>query len=132
MGGWDMDEITMNLMQQALNVLLQVVVIGMLAGLVWLRKELKNYIVTHTTNREREIISEIGRTAFSYAEVVYRSQEGQEKLNLAMKYMIETLEKNGIKDVPMETIRAEIERAWLNDRRACGRHLPERDPKEKP
>lgn len=115
-----MNQIVMDLLHNGLSLLLQVVLLGALAGLIWVRKELKQYIVAHTTLREREFLAQVGKAAFSYAETAHGSLDGPGKLNEALKYMLKVLEDHGMQDVSMETMRAAIEAAWLEDRRASG------------
>ncbi|GAX89456.1 phage holin, LLH family [Effusibacillus lacus] len=120
-----MDQGTFGLLQQAVSMLLQIVLLAVVAGLVWLRNELKNYIAANTTIRERELIADLGKAAFSYAETVYSGLDGPGKLNEATKYMLDVLEGMG-KEVPMKDIRAAIETAWLEDRRRSG--VPAKKP----
>ncbi|BCJ88010.1 phage holin [Effusibacillus dendaii] len=114
-----MNEVVMNLVQQAVAILLQILLIGVLAGLVWIRSELKNYIVQHTTAKERDLIARIGQEAFTYAETVFAQSDGPAKLNEAIKYMLDALARQG-KSIPMKEVRSAIESAWMSDKRATG------------
>lgn len=117
-------------LQQGLSVLLQILLLAIVAGLLWIRKQLTAYIQSHTTVQERAFLERIGREAYTYAETVFGALDGPAKLNEATKYMLDVLAQYGIKNVPMKDIRAMIEQAWLEDRRKSGRPVEQSTPYE--
>lgn len=114
------------LLQQGLVILLQIGLLAVVAGLLWIRKQLTMYIQSHTTVQERAFLERVGKEAFTYAETVFGALDGPAKLNEATKYMLDVLNQHGMNNVPMKDIRAIIEQAWLEDRRKSGK------PVEKP
>lgn len=118
------------LLQQGLAILLQILLLGIVAGLLWIRKQLTAYIKSHFTIQERAFLERVGKEAFTYAETVFGTLDGPAKLNEATKYMLDVLNRMGMKDVPMKDIRAMIEQAWLEDRRKSGRSTDKPAPFE--
>lgn len=117
-------------LQQGFSLLIQLVFLGIAAGLIWLRKKIIQYVTTQTTARTRDLLSQIGKEAFAYAETVYGAMDGPAKLNEAIKYMLNVLGQHGYKDVPMQDIRAVIEQAWLENRRQSGNPVVKPTPFE--
>lgn len=107
-------------MQQVLMMLVQLAALGLIAILLYLKQKITTYIDAHTTLKQRQVLEQLGREAFSFAETVYPSLDGPAKLNEATKYMISALSNHNMNQVPMTDMRAAIENAWLHDRRASG------------
>lgn len=98
--------------------------IALLVGLfLWnaVKEPLKTAISAHTTANQRQVLSQLGREAFAYAETVHAAQDGPAKMNEAVKFLLDRCESCGLKDLQMVEVRAAIESAWLQDRRQSGR-----------
>ena len=97
--------------------LLALVVIFYVRRLVaYLLPKAEAWLNAHTTAKQREMIADLSHEAFAYAETVYRSKTGADKLNEALKYFNSNMSKYGLQLSP-EAIRAAVERAWLLDNR---------------
>jgi hypothetical protein len=107
----------MSLVQQGASVLLQAAVLVVIILVRNLKKRLETYYNAHSTAQERQLLSQIGREAFAYAETVYRDYDGPAKMNEAIKYLLDTGANSGLKDIPLTSARAVIESAWLDDKR---------------
>ncbi|PWK13898.1 phage holin, LLH family [Tumebacillus permanentifrigoris] len=107
----------MSLVQQGTTVLVQIAVLVVIILVRTVKKRLETYYTSHTTVQQRQLLSQFGREAFAYAETVYRDYDGPAKMNEAIKYLLDTGESAGMKDIPLTSARAVIESAWLDDKR---------------
>ncbi|MCX7570696.1 phage holin, LLH family [Tumebacillus sp. DT12] len=115
-----MTEQVMAYLDQGLGIVLE---IAILAGLFFLRKlrgNVEGFFDSRTNAQKRQLLAQLGKEAFAYAETVYRGGDGPAKLNEAVRYMIDRCEDCGLGEVPMKEMRAVIEGAWLDDRRKAG------------
>jgi len=82
----------------------------------WLPK-IEAWVEAHTTEKQRKIIKDLGHEAFVYAETRNSGKSGAEKLQAALMYFNKCMDKYGLSALSSDTIRAAIERAWLEDKR---------------
>lgn len=82
----------------------------------WLPK-IEIWIEAHTSEKQRKIIKDLGHEAFVYAETVYKTENGANKLKAALAYFNQNMSKYGLNNLSTGTIRAAVERAWLEDKR---------------
>ncbi|WP_342436699.1 phage holin, LLH family [Paenibacillus sp. FSL L8-0436] len=77
---------------------------------------MKNKAVSYLDSKldatQWELLHKVAGEAYAYAETVYKSAEGQAKLEQALDYATEQLSRNGIEVTPAE-IRAAIEQVYL-------------------
>ncbi len=114
-----MTEQILSMLKDGASILLEVAI---LAGLLLFRdikQRIQQYYDTHTTLQQRNLLAQLGREAFSYAETVYAREDGPSKMNEAIKYMLDKCASCGMKDVEVKDLRAVIESAWLQDRRSA-------------
>jgi Bacteriophage holin of superfamily 6 (Holin_LLH) len=100
-----------------------VLLIVLLVGIfIWraFKEPLITAITSHTSAKQREMLAQLGREAFAYAESVHAGQDGPAKRNEAVKFLLDRCEGCGLRDVDMKDVRAVIESAWLQDRRQSG------------
>jgi hypothetical protein len=113
----------MNLIQQGADILFQ---IGILLGLFLLRTlkgKVQTFVDAKTTVQQRQMLTQLGKEAFAYAETVYRGHDGPAKLNEALKYLLDRCDSSGLCDVHMKEARAVIESAWIEDKRKTGQPI---------
>lgn len=115
-----MTEQILGMLQDGASIVLQIAVLAGLLLLRNLKQRMQNYYDAQTTLQNRQLLAQLGREAFSYAETVYTTEDGPAKMNEAVKYLMDKCETCGMKDVPMKDMRAVIESAWLDDRRGTG------------
>jgi predicted ArsR family transcriptional regulator len=117
----------LGMLQDGASIVLEVAV---LVGLLLLRnvkQHLEKFYAAKTLLEQRQLLAQLGREAFSYAETVHGSKDGPAKMNEAIKYMLEKCDDCGMKEVSMKDLRAVIESAWLeNCRKADLPRRPER------
>ena len=116
-----MDLSWLDLTHQGVGILLQ---LAILAGMFLLRKfkqSAQTFYESNTTIQQRQLLSQLGREAFVYAETVYAQMDGPAKLNEAIKYLYDRCDTCGIENLHMQEARAVVESAWLEDRRLTGR-----------
>jgi hypothetical protein len=111
------------ILNQGLNILLQASVLVLLYLFRQIAQKISAYYESHTTLRQRELLTQLGREAFTFAETVYRSMDGEAKLNEALRYLLSKAEQHGL-SISMKDARALIEQAWLEDKRRSGMPLP--------
>jgi hypothetical protein len=117
------NEFWMGLLNQGLTILLQAAVLILLYLFRQIGQKITAYYESHTTMRQRQLLALLGREAFAFAETVYKSLDGDAKLNEALRYLLSKAEQHGL-SISMKDARAVIEQAWLEDRRLSGRPLP--------
>lgn len=102
---------------QGIGLLLQIAVLGGLYLLAKLRTRFKTMLDSQTTYQQRQLLAQLGREAFAYAETVYRDHDGPAKLNQATRYLLDRCETCGLEEIPVQDARALIESAWLEQNR---------------
>jgi hypothetical protein len=80
------------------------------------RPKIDEWITSHISANHRQMIQDLGHEAFAYAETVYRDKNGADKLHEALAYFQAHMDKCGLTNLTYDTIRAAIERAWLQDK----------------
>ncbi|TCP53733.1 superfamily 6 holin (LLH) [Tumebacillus sp. BK434] len=114
-----MTEQILGMLQDGVSIVLQLAVLAGLLLLRNLKQRMQNYYDAQTTLQNRQLLAQLGREAFSYAETVYTMEDGPAKMNEAIKYLMDKCGTCGMQDVPMKDMRAVIESAWLEDRRGA-------------
>lgn len=84
----------------------------LLAAVGVIKAKAVTYLDSKLDATQRELLHKVASEAFAYAETVYKSAESQAKLEQALDYATEQLDRKGIKVTPAE-IRAAIETAYL-------------------
>jgi len=102
------------------GIVLQIVLLVGVLVLRAFKEPLMKAITTHTTAKQREVLTQLGREAFAFAETVHAGLDGPAKMNEAVKFMLERCDGCGLHDVDMRDVQAVIESAWLQDRRQSG------------
>ncbi|MGB8956867.1 MAG: hypothetical protein WCC10_15940 [Tumebacillaceae bacterium] len=100
-----------------------VLLIFLLVGtFIWraFKEPLMTAITSHASAKQREVLAQLGREAFAFAETVHAGQDGPAKRNEAVKFLLDRCDGCGLRDVDMKDVRAVIESAWLQDRRQSG------------
>ncbi|HEU4962291.1 MAG TPA: hypothetical protein VFV52_00305 [Bacilli bacterium] len=110
-----MTDAIMSWLDQGVSLLLQVAVLVGLFLLRTIRNKVSEYVESRTTLHQRELLAQIGREAYAYAETVYREADGPAKLNHAIRYLLDHCERCELTDVKLKEARAVIESAWLKD-----------------
>ncbi|GIM47148.1 hypothetical protein DNHGIG_26970 [Collibacillus ludicampi] len=111
------------ILNQGLNILLQASVLVLLYLFRQLVQKISAYYESHTSLRQRELLTMLGHEAFTFAETVYRNMDRDAKLNEALRYLLSKAEQHGL-SISMKDARAVIEKDWLEDRRRSGIPLP--------
>lgn len=107
----------MSVLQQGTAILVQLAVFVAIVLLRDFKDHVQNYIVAHTTTKQRDLLTKLGHEAFVFAETVYKQEDGLTKLNEATKYVLEKAQGLGLGDIELSDVRAVIEAAWLQDKR---------------
>ena len=97
-----------------------VLLIALIVGIfIWraCKEPLMTAITSHTSAKQREVLAQLGREAFAFAETVHAGLDGPAKRNEAVKFLLDRCDGCGLRDVDMKDVRAVIESAWLQDRR---------------
>ncbi|WDL95992.1 phage holin, LLH family [Alicyclobacillus sp. ALC3] len=105
-----MQQIWMNVLDRAVLVLLQLVIISLLVLLHRSMPMLKRWLDSHTTLKERQVLGQIGREAFRYAEAAFSTSSGQERLSHALSYASTVASRQGL-HLSESELRAAIEQA---------------------
>jgi len=115
-----MTEQVMAYLDQGLGIVLEIAILAGLFLLRNLRGNLAGFFDSRTNAQKRQLLAQLGKEAFAYAETVHRDGDGPAKLNEAVRYMLDRCDGCGLGEVPMKEMRAVIEGAWLEDRRKAG------------
>lgn len=89
--------------------LLTAVVLGMLA---LIQRKVNVWLVSKTSNSDRELLYKMASEAFAIAENAFNSNAGKAKMNFAYSYTSDLVKKVGIK-ITDDEIKAAIEKAVL-------------------
>ena len=90
--------------------LLTTVVLAMLA---LVQRKINVWLVSKTSNSDRELLYKMASEAFAIAENAFNSQAGKAKMNFAYSYTSDLISKIGVKFSDDE-IKAAIEKAVLD------------------
>jgi len=72
----------------------------------------------HTSVAQQNLIEQLGKKAFTYAETVFREKKGQDKLHEAIDFFQKHLDSHGLTGVNLSytMVRNAVEEAWLADK----------------
>lgn len=110
-----MHQIWLEVLNRLLLLAVQVVVVGALLVFHRYAPAVKQWIDRHTTLTERQIIAQIGKEAFRFAETAFTSSPGQVKLDEALKYASQVANAKGL-NVSESEFRASIEQAVQDEK----------------
>ncbi|CAM3858306.1 phage holin, LLH family [Alicyclobacillus pomorum] len=105
-----MQDVWMTVLHQVVLLLLQLVVFTLLLLAHRLLPLVRTWMQHHLTQRERQILAFIGREAYTFAEASLAGKSGGEKLEQAMTYASQVLDRTGT-SFSSDEIRAAIEAA---------------------
>lgn len=105
-----MHELWVTILSKTLLWLIQVLVVSFLVGVHRYAPALHRWVDHHTTLTERQVLAQIGKEAFRYAETVFTSSPGQVKLDQALKYAANVAQNKGLK-VSEQELQSAIEQA---------------------
>jgi|GEM_PF-4777066 len=101
------------ILSQVLTNVIQLGAVLLFSALGFLWKTLQQYLKSHLTAKQMEILQSIGNQAYALTEAEYRQLKGPEKLQQAMNYLQQEATSRGI-PFNQDSARAAIEHAWLN------------------
>ena len=72
----------------------------------------------HTSVAQQNLIEQLGKKAFTYAETIFKEKKGSEKLHEAINFFQKHLDSNGLTGVNLSytMVRNAVEQAWLADK----------------
>ncbi len=95
-----------------LQVILFVLVGVLISALLKVKGFVINWLLAHTTAKQRDTLHQLGEEAFAFAKTVYINHDGPTKLAAAVAYLSSRLREKGLNVTPDE-MRAAIEKAYL-------------------
>ncbi|MCL6446429.1 MAG: phage holin family protein, partial [Alicyclobacillus sp.] len=100
------------ILDEVVLILLQFVLATVIALAHRIYPLFRRWFVHHMTVQERQLLAQLGKEAYVFAETTLAGRPGQEKLEAALRYATSVANRHGLALTPDE-LRAAIEQAVL-------------------
>jgi LL-H family phage holin len=99
------------ILNDVVNAVVGLVAALIVAAFIKLRQKVNSYIDSHTTAAQRELLNSVAAEAVAYAGTVFKEQNGEQRLEIALSYVNTHLKPCGISFTDTE-LRGVVEKAY--------------------